>query len=79
LMVWTPQTGAQVFAENITDLNFQYVLASGQIVDTFADEDMVREVIITLDARTDKQDLEFHTGYRTRDLDTRVKVRNLGS
>lgn len=79
LIAWTHRTGPQVFAENITDLNFQYVLASGQIVDTFADEDMVREVIITLDARTDKRDLEFHTDYRTRGLDTRVKVRNLGN
>jgi len=79
LMVWTPQTGPQVFAENITDLNFQYVLANGATVDVFPDEDMVREVIITLDARTDKEDLEFHTGYRTRDLNIRVKVRNLGN
>lgn len=79
LIAWTHRTGPQVFAENITDLNFQYVLASGQIVDTFVDEDMVREVVITIDARTDKRDLEFHTDYRTRGLDTRVKVRNLGS
>jgi len=79
LVCWTPQTGPQVFAENITDLNFKYVLASGAVVDVFPNEDMVREVLITIDARTDKRDLEFHTDYRTRGFDTRVKVRNLGS
>ncbi len=78
LICWTHRTGPQVFAENITDLNFQYILANGQIVDVFPDEDMVREVVMTIDARTDKRDLEFHTDYRTRGLDTRVKVRNLG-
>ncbi|UCC80924.1 MAG: prepilin-type N-terminal cleavage/methylation domain-containing protein [Candidatus Zixiibacteriota bacterium] len=78
LICWTHRTGPQVFAENITDLNFQYILANGQVVDVFLDEDMVREVVLTIDARTDKRDLEFHTEYRTRGLDTRVKVRNLG-
>jgi prepilin-type N-terminal cleavage/methylation domain-containing protein len=78
LICWTHRTGPQVFAENITDLNLQYMLASGEIVDTFPDDDMVREVIIGLDARTDKKDPEFYTDYRTRGLETRVRVRNLG-
>lgn len=79
LMCWTHRTGPQVFADNITDLNFRYMLTSGRIVDMFPDEDMVREVIIGLDARTDKRDPEFGSAYRMRDLETRVKVRNLGS
>ena len=78
LMMWTPQTGAQVYAENITDLNFRYVLSSGATVDVPPIADMVREVIIKIDGRTDRADDEFITDYRTRSLDTRVKVRNLG-
>lgn len=78
LICWTHRTGPQVFAEDITALNFRYVLSSGQVVDAFPDEDMVREVIVALDARTDNPDPEFYTAYRTRGFDTRVKVRNLG-
>ncbi len=78
LMVWAPGMGAQVYAENITSLNVQYVLASGALVDVPPTPDMVREVIIDIDARTDKADDEFETPYRTRSLTTRVKVRNLG-
>jgi prepilin-type N-terminal cleavage/methylation domain-containing protein len=79
LICWTHRTGPQVFAENITALNFRYILAGGQVVDVFPDEDMIREVVIALDARTEKPDEQFYIGYRTRGLDTRVKVRNLGS
>ena len=78
LIMWTPQTGAQVYAENITDLNFRYILSSGATVDEPPIADMVREVIIEIDGRTDSPDDEFVTDYRTRTLDTRVKVRNLG-
>lgn len=78
LMVWAPGMGAQVYAENITSLNIRYVLASGAIVDVPPTPDMVREVIIDIDARTDRADDEFETPYRTRNLTTRVMVRNLG-
>jgi hypothetical protein len=78
LMMWAPGMGAQVYAENITDLNIQYVLSSGAVVDLFPDEDLVREIIINIDARTNTPDDEFQSDYRLRDLTTRVKVRNLG-
>ena len=78
LMAWTHQTGAQVYAENITNLNFRYVLSSGATVDVPPIADMVREVAIELDARTDRADDQFYSDYRNRSLDTRVKVRNLG-
>jgi hypothetical protein len=78
LMVWAPGMGAQIYAENITGLNLRYVLASGAVVDVPPTPDMVREVIIDLDARTDKADDEFETPYRTRSLTTRAMVRNLG-
>lgn len=78
LMIWAPGMGAQVYAENITNLNIQYVLSMGTVVDVPPVPDMVREVIFDIDARTDKADDEFETRYRTRSLTTRVMVRNLG-
>jgi len=68
----------QIYAENITSLNLQYVLSSGAIVDVPGTPDMVREVLITVAARTNQADNEFATQYRGRTLTTRVKVRNLG-
>jgi hypothetical protein len=78
LMIKVGNDAPQIYAENITDLNFQYMLSSGAIVDVPPSIDMVREVLITISARTDKADSEFHTEYRNRSLSTRVKVRNLG-
>lgn len=78
LMIWAPGMGDQIYAENITDLNFRYVLSSGATVDIPPSEDMVREIIVNIDARTNSPDEEFATDYRARNLETRVKVRNLG-
>ena len=78
LMISALGMGAQVYAENITGLNFRYVLSSGAIVDVPLDEELVREIIININARTNNGDNEFETDYRTRDLETRVKVRNIG-
>lgn len=69
---------AQIYADNITDLQFQYVLSSGATVDVPPVAAMIREVIIRLNSRTDKADDKFAVNYRTRNLETRVKVRNLG-
>lgn len=79
LMMQVDSQAAQVFAENITNMNITYKLSSGAIVDVPVVADMIREVIITVNARTDKADSEFSARqYRTRALSTRVKVRNLG-
>jgi hypothetical protein len=69
---------AQIYAENITSLNLQYVLSSGAIVDQPTLTYMVREVLINLVGITSKADNEFFTPYRNRSLTTRVKIRNLG-
>jgi Tfp pilus assembly protein PilW len=69
----------QIYAENITDLNLQYVLSSGNTVDVPPVTHMIREVVISLSARSDRQDSEFQTPYRNRSLTTRIKVRNLGA
>jgi len=78
LMRWSHRYGAQIFAENIVDLNLQYVLANGMIVDVPPRTEMVREVIMNIEARVDKADDEFGVDYRTRTIQTRVNVRNLG-
>jgi prepilin-type N-terminal cleavage/methylation domain-containing protein len=78
LMRWSHRYGPQIFAENIVDLNIQYLLANGTIVDVPPRTEMVREVIIFIEARVNKADDEFGVDYRTRTLQTRVKVRNLG-
>ena len=79
LMYQYQRSPAQIYAENITDLNFQYVLSDGSIVDVPAITSMIREVVISVTARTNKPDDEFQTAYRNRTLTTRVKVRNLGA
>lgn len=66
------------YADNITNVNFQYLLSNGAIVDVPPLPTMIREVFISVDARNDKPDYEFQNPYRTRALVTRIKVRNLG-
>ena len=68
----------QIYAENITNLNCQFALSSGAIVDVPTVQDMIREVVISVSGRTDKADAESHNSYRIRTLNSRVKVRNLG-
>jgi len=78
LMVKKMGEAPQIYADNITDLQFQYVLSSGAVVDVPPTSDMVREVIINISGRTERRDPEFNNEYRTRDLQTKVKVRNIG-
>ena len=67
-----------IYAENINGLNFQFKLSSGAIVDVPTIQDMIREVIIQVTARTDQVDQQFQSQYRARTLTSSVKVRNLG-
>jgi prepilin-type N-terminal cleavage/methylation domain-containing protein len=78
LMVMVGDDAPQIYAENITNLNFSYLMSTGAIVDVPTLPDMVREVLISMSGRTDKADNDFHSDYRFRSLTTRVKVRNLG-
>lgn len=77
LMRMGPDMSPQVFAEDIYDLQFSYGLANGVYVDVPATGKVVREVRITLRARTSRQDLQV-SGYRNRLFTSSVKVRNLG-
>ena len=68
----------QVYAEDIQDLQFRYGLANGVFLDVPPAASVVREVIISLAARTERKDLQFKGKYRLRTLTSDVKVRKLG-
>jgi Tfp pilus assembly protein PilW len=78
LMISSMGQTPQIYSDNITNLQFRYVLSSGAVVDVPPLATMIREVIIDLTARADRADNDSFNRYRTRDLQTRVKVRNLG-
>ena len=79
MMVQCWNKPAQIYADNITNLNFSYVLSNGDVVDAPTIPIMVREVRILVNGRNDKPDHEFFTPYRTRSLETRVNIRNLAA
>ncbi|MCP4582554.1 MAG: prepilin-type N-terminal cleavage/methylation domain-containing protein [candidate division Zixibacteria bacterium] len=70
----------EIYADNITDVQFSYVLSSGAVVDIPPLPQMVRMVVITIDAVTERPESEYATTFRnrSRQLQTTVKVRNLG-
>jgi prepilin-type N-terminal cleavage/methylation domain-containing protein len=68
----------QVYAEDIEDLQFRYGLANGVFLDVPPAASVIREVLISLSARTERKDLQFSGKYRRRILTSDVKVRNLG-
>jgi prepilin-type N-terminal cleavage/methylation domain-containing protein len=78
MMVRFGNNAAQIYAENITNLNVKYILANGNDLDAPTTPALVREIRFTITGRTDKVDNEFQTPYRARTIDTRVKIRNLG-
>ncbi len=78
LMVQREGNRNYVYAEDIEDLQFQYGLANGVFVDVPPSASVVREVLITLTARTERKDLQLAGEYRRRTLTSDVKVRNLG-
>jgi hypothetical protein len=70
----------QIYSDNIIDLQFQYVQSSGTTVDVPISSSMIREVIVNMSARTESTDEVLEgDGYRTRDLQTKIMVRNLAN
>ncbi len=65
-----------VYADNISDLQFKYVLANGSVVDTIAVDRYVREVRVDVVARTDRND-QFLNAVRYDTLRTSAMIRNL--
>lgn len=69
----------EVFAENIEDLNFSYILTTGDTLSVPGNFSKLRSVTISLVARTERSDPDFSgDGYRRRSLNTTVKMRNFG-
>lgn len=78
LMVQINAFPPQVYAENITDLQFTYRMKNGTIVDIPPLDADVREILIDITARTNNPDVDFaENPYRTRNYASRVNLRNL--
>jgi len=67
-----------IYVTSIEDLQFVYILADGSTSNQPASPDLIRQVGITLTARTERKDLQFEGDYRRRVLSSKVNVRNLG-
>lgn len=78
LMIQLKGQSPQVFAENITDLQFQYRMKGGALVDQPVLIDNIREVLITVTARSNYPDAERQNPYRYRTFATSVNLRNIG-
>ena len=84
LMLEVPCHAPQVFATDIEDLQFRYRMKNGVIVDQPVVVDDVREVIITLTARSAHEDPNMaqigghDDSYRRRSFTTSVFLRNVG-
>ncbi len=65
-----------VYADNITDLQFRYVLANGAVVDSVVIDRYVREVQVAVVARSDRND-QFLNDFRYDTLRSSAMLRNL--
>jgi len=65
-----------IYADNINDLQFRYVLANGSIVDSVVVDRFVREVQVSVVARSDRND-QFLNDLRYDTLRSSAMIRNL--
>lgn len=65
-----------IYADNIEDLQFRYVLANGAVVDSVNVDRYVREVQVTVVARSDRSD-QFLNDFRYDTLRSSAMIRNL--
>ncbi|MBK7090485.1 MAG: prepilin-type N-terminal cleavage/methylation domain-containing protein [bacterium] len=65
-----------IYADNINDLQFRYVLANGAVVDSVVVDRYVREVQVSVVARSDRND-EFLNDFRYDTLRSSAMIRNL--
>ena len=84
LMMQLPGQNPQIFADNITDLQFRYTLKNGSVVDQPVLAEDIREVLIAVTGRSRHQDYEVaidtddpNSGFRLRTYTSSVNVRNL--
>ncbi len=80
LMVQANSGAPQVYAENVEDLQFRYVMKNGLVVDATPLGTDIREVRIAIQARTNTPDPDLVSNpYRIRTYNSSVSPRNLGS
>lgn len=77
LMMQLPGHNAEVYAENIEDMQIRYRMQNGSIVDVPAIPDDVREIRLSLIARAAEPDPQFPSDpYRRRAYNSSVHLRN---
>ena len=73
--------GAAPVADNITSVQFQYLDGNGAtIANPVADAANIRVVRVSVTARTSQSDPDYKDGggYRTRNITSNIRVRNMG-
>ncbi len=80
LMMQLQGQTAQVYAENVSDLQFKYRMKGGQLLDVPDIVENVRDVEIDITGRSDRAELAENgdTSYRDRTFSTAVYLRNVG-
>ncbi len=80
LMVQLPGSTPQPYAENISDMQFQYRLKNGVLSDEPVLVDDIREVLISVTGRSNTADADRaqDDGFRLRTFATSVFLRNVG-
>ncbi|MCP4633416.1 MAG: type II secretion system protein [candidate division Zixibacteria bacterium] len=78
LMKVVDGSAPQIYSEDVEDLQFIYTLSDNSTTSSPTANDTVRVVDISIRARTAKSDEEYvdAEGYRKRELNTRVYIRN---
>ncbi|MBD3402319.1 prepilin-type N-terminal cleavage/methylation domain-containing protein [candidate division GN15 bacterium] len=80
MMIQLPQQVPQIYADNVSDLQFRYRLENGSVVDSPALIEDVREVLISVTGRSENPDPddEDDDPYRRRTYSSSVNLRNIG-
>jgi len=78
LMLQLPGKAPQVYAENVTDLQFRYRMKSGHIVNVPPIIQDIRAIEVSLSVRSAEKDVDFASEpYRNRQYTSFVNLRNL--
>ena len=84
LMMQLMGQAPQIYADNIIDLQFQYRMKNGTLLDSVILADDLREVLISVTGRSLNEDVDFDNfgvtddSYRYRTFNTSVFLRNVG-
>ena len=84
LMVQRMGDNPQIYADNIIDLQFQYRMKNGVLLDSLVLPDDLREVLISITGRSTNEDVDIDNfgitddSYRYRSFSTSVFLRNVG-